>query len=301
MVANMRFRGAVSILWCTFLLSACPASSVAAVSAPTARFDARQIAKRLSKLTGALAVVPAAEPAAADAAQELDAFSRGCREAGAAAVCLTFVEGVRDNVFAEALARVSAEQHDAANGFPGPCPVFVRAAGALSADQLQLFTRSGMDALVLPAECVHEYAAVAGGLPLVAEVESAGGAAGAPAASAADSPPALSLQRIGALELNAGEVQLAQNAHASGSRAVLLDYGAELLPEGDCDEYLSAVLRAMRTKRSTSFESSAFGGLPADGSSPEKRNPKLWRRAQKEAKEIMSDSKKKYGHLDKKL
>jgi hypothetical protein len=62
-----------------------------------------------------------------------------------------------------------------------------------------------------------------------------------------------------------------------------------------------AVRSQVANKRSGAFEASAFGGLAADGSTPEQRNPKLWRRAQKEAKEIMSDSKKKYGHLDAKL
>jgi len=109
----------------------------------------------------------------------------------------------------------------------------------------------------------------------------------------------LELVRVPALELDAGEVSGAHDARAAGARGVLLDYGGELLPEGECDDYLKAVLRAVAAKRSVAFEASAFGGLPTDGSTPEKRNPKLWRRAQREAKEIMADSKKKYGHLDK--
>lgn len=285
-------------------------SGVTSTSAPGVRFDARQIASRLAKRTGALAVVPAAElrPGVSDAAreQQLDEFSRGCREAGAAAVCLTLADGVPEGAFAEALRRIAAEQCDAAGGFPGPCPIFVRAASAPPAAQLRLFRQSGMDALLLPegALAAHD-AAEHADLPLIAERASgagdpgvAGGEGGAAGAARGSAPPGLALLRVCGLALNAGEVEATQDAHAAGARAVLLDYGPDLLPEGDCDQYLCAVLAAIRTKRSAAFEASAFGGLPADGSTPEKRSPKLWRRAQKEAKEIMSDSKKKYGHLD---
>mmetsp|Transcript_43448 Transcript_43448/g.100558 ORF Transcript_43448/g.100558 Transcript_43448/m.100558 type:complete len:173 (+) Transcript_43448:3-521(+) len=142
------------------LLLALPGSacSLAGVAAPS-RFDAAKIGRRLAKPTGALAVVPAIEPprvtsgpgsSEPGSSDDLELFSRGCREAGAAALCLSLGEGVSDASFAGAIARVSREQFES-TAFPGPCPLLVRA-WPLSTEQLQLFKASGMDALVIPAE-----------------------------------------------------------------------------------------------------------------------------------------------------
>lgn len=202
----------------------------------------------------------------------------------------------------DAVGLVAAEQREASSSFPGPCPVLVRG-WPLGRGTLERLARSGGAALVLPAGAASDarereaaaQAADDAGLALVLETD---GHSDLSADAAAD---ALTVARVECAALQEGEeVARAAQLHEAGVRAVMLAYPAALLDE-DGEEgsaYVRAVLRAFRTKRSGKFVASAFGGLPADGSTPEKRNPQLWRRAQKEAKEIMHDSKKKYGHLD---
>jgi hypothetical protein len=263
-MAAARQRISTGLVLAGLLQSACSLGGVAV------RFEPRQTTKRLAKPTGALAIVPAVQPAASagDAAvaelRELALFSRDSREAGAAAVCLSCGAAPFDEAhFLAALACVAAEQGSAAGAFPGPCPLLVRG-WPLSAEQLRAFKGNGMDGLVLPAAAAAHApeaaaAAAAAGLALVAEHDGMP----APSDAAADADGGSALVRISALELTAGEIGLAQTAHAAGVRAVLLDYASELLPEGDCDQYLSHILkRVERTALEVHARAQAALGTP---------------------------------------
>lgn len=263
-----------------------------ALGTSTRRVSPQSLRRRLYKPTGALAAMPCFSLAVDDDGdlEALRTLSAACREGGAAAICIHWDAG-RDedlSLVRQAVAAVVVEQATADGAFPGPCPVLLTRGAA---ERLGDAEAEGVAAIV-----DRGGSAGSGALPAVLRLDEA------EMENLQLGEDALAVVAVHGGQLDGGEVERARALHAAGVRAVLLDYSftgeTTGLPEA---EYVTWVLGQLRTKKSGAFVSSAFGGLPVEDLSPGSKNPKLWRRAQKEAKEIMHDSKKKYGHLDKSL